>query len=176
MRKVILYIAMSLDGYIAKKNGGVGWLNGDGSEPDAMGSYPKFYESVDTIVMGWNTYHQITTELAPNNWPYKRRKSYVITHREKENEPEIVFVNDDLIELIEKLKKQSEKNIWICGGAGIAQQLIKANMIDEFYFSIIPTILGKGIRLLPDLQDELQIKLVKTESYNGIVDLVYEKR
>ncbi len=176
MRKVILYIAMSLDGYIAEKNGDVGWINGDGSEPNAIGSYPKFYESIDTVVMGWNTYNQITTELSPNNWPYEGRKSYIITNREKENEPEIVFVNEHLIELIEKLKKQSGKNIWICGGASIAQQLIKANMIDEFCFSIIPTILGEGIRLLPELQDELQIKLVKTENYNGIVDLVYEKR
>ena len=60
MRNVVLYLAMSLDGYPADKNGGVDWLGGDGSDPASAGSYPAFYETVDTVVMGWNTYHHRT--------------------------------------------------------------------------------------------------------------------
>ena len=69
MGKIVLYLAMSVDGYIADEQGGVGWLGGDGSEPGAPGSYPAFYETVDTIVMGWTTYHQIITELVWESGP-----------------------------------------------------------------------------------------------------------
>lgn len=85
MGKIILYLAMSVDGYIADEQGGVGWLGGDGSEPDAPGSYPAFYETVDTMVMGWTTYRQIVTELSPDSWPYEGRPCYVVTHRQEED-------------------------------------------------------------------------------------------
>ena len=58
--KIVLYLAMSVDGYIADEQGGVSWLEGDGSKPDTSGSYPAFYETVEAIVMGWTTYHQIS--------------------------------------------------------------------------------------------------------------------
>lgn len=176
MRNTVLYIAMSLDGYVADINGNVSWLSGDDSDPEAVGSYPDFYESIDTIIMGWRTYYQIKTELSPDEWPYKGKQSYVITHRESENQPGICFYHGELAELIKVLKKETGKNIWICGGAEIAQQLIKADLIDRFCFSVIPTILGSGVKLLPTLQSEEKLKLIKTESYNGIVDLVYERR
>ena len=70
MRKAILYIAMSLDGYIADARGGVDWLTGDGSEPEHEGSYPAFYNAVDTVIMGHTTYRQITCELSPGHWVY----------------------------------------------------------------------------------------------------------
>ncbi len=71
MRKTILYIAMSLDGYIADRDGGVAWLAGDGSSPDHPGSYPRFYESIDTVILGYATYRQIVTELFPDGWIYQ---------------------------------------------------------------------------------------------------------
>ena len=71
--KIVLYLAMSVDGYIADEQGGVSWLEGDGSKPDTSGSYPAFYETVEAIVMGWTTYHQIVTALSPDIWPYEGR-------------------------------------------------------------------------------------------------------
>ena len=71
MEKSVLYLAISVDGYLADEQGGVGWLVGDGSEPDAPGSYPAFLDTVDAIVMGWTTYHQLITELSPDSWPMK---------------------------------------------------------------------------------------------------------
>ena len=68
MGKIVLYLAVSLDGYLADEQGGVRWLTGDGSEPDAPGSYPAFLDTVDAIVMGWTTYHQLITELSPDIW------------------------------------------------------------------------------------------------------------
>lgn len=65
MRKVILYIAMSLDGYIADENGGVSWLSGQDPAGESEGTYPEFVRGIDTVVMGWETYHQVVTELSP---------------------------------------------------------------------------------------------------------------
>ena len=76
---------MSVDGYIADEQGGVSWLEGDGSKPDTSGSYPAFYETVEAIVMGWTTYHQIVTALSPDIWPYEGRPCYVVTHRQRKS-------------------------------------------------------------------------------------------
>ena len=83
MRKIRLYIAMSLDGYIADKNGGVSWLSGHGQDEENIDTYSEFIKNVDTVIMGWNTYHQIVTELSPQEWVYADLKSYVITHRNR---------------------------------------------------------------------------------------------
>ena len=80
MRKVTLFIAVSLDGYIADRNGDVNWLNGQEENGDNFGSYSEFISGIDTVIMGWNTYHQVVTELSPDEWVYPEQKSYVITH------------------------------------------------------------------------------------------------
>ena len=77
---------------------------------------------------------------------------------------------------MDKLKAAHAGNVWVCGGASVAGQLLNENRIDKLWLSIIPTVLGKGVRLFPELGQELQLKLVGTEHWNGIVDLVYEKR
>jgi dihydrofolate reductase len=176
MGKIVLYLAMSVDGYLADQRGGVDWLVGDGSEPDAPGSYPVFLDTVDAIVMGWTTYHQLVTELSPDSWPYEGRPCYVVTHRKEENQEGIFFWNGELTVLVDQLKGEHEGNVWICGGASVAGQLLKEGRIDRLWLSIIPTVLGKGVRLFPELSQELPLRLVGTERWNGIVDLVYEKR
>ena len=80
------------------------------------------------------------------------------------------------VALVDKLKKEREGVIWICGGASVAGQLLKEGRIDRLWLSVIPTVLGTGVRLFPDMEQEFHLKLVGTEQYNGIVDLVYEKR
>jgi dihydrofolate reductase len=174
MRKVVLYIAMSLDGYIADKNGGVDFLSGDGSEPDNAGSYSAFIETVDTIIMGYTTYHQIVTELSPNEWDYTGKTTYVLTSKNEQSTDEIVFTNIDLKSLLQKLRSVDGKNIWICGGASIVNQAL--DVIDQFCITIIPTILGDGIPLFSKHKNELSLKLVSTVKYNGIINLVYERR
>ncbi len=173
MRDTVLYIAMSLDGYIAKSNHDVSWLIGDGSDENSMGTYPAFYQDIDTVVMGYSTYHQITTELSPDTWVYSDKKSYVLTHRTVEPSENIEFTSEDIGSLIARIKKQEGKNIWICGGANIANQLIDLGLIDIYKISIIPTILGGGIPLFSAKDKELRLKLIETSSSNGIAELVY---
>lgn len=81
MRKVVLFIAMSLDGYIADEHGNVDWLNGQDMSVENIDTYSVFMRDVDTVIMGWDTYHQIVTELSPTEWIYANLTSYVITHR-----------------------------------------------------------------------------------------------
>ena len=176
MRKVVLYIATSLDGYVADKAGAVAWLGGDDSEPENFGSYPQFIETVDTVILGYSTYHQIVTELSPEKWAYEGKQSYVLTHRECENTEEIIFTDRDISELIEELRATEGKDIWICGGASIVNQMLEKNLIDEFTISVIPTILGDGIKLFSNHSIEQKLKLISTRNYNGIVDLVYIQR
>jgi len=175
MRKAILYIAMSLDGYIADKDGGVGWLNeyGDVEENDG---YSNFLKGIDTIIMGYTTYHQITTELSLDRWMYENLESYVITHHTVPSTPDIKFIDVNPCKLVGDLEKKKGKDIWICGGAKIVDQLMQGDMIDRFYISVIPTILGNGIRLFGTLDHERKLKLVRTRDYNGITELIYDCR
>lgn len=176
MRNVILFIAMSLDGYIADREGKVGWLGGQGNAEEMIDTYSEFAAHVDTVVMGWNTYYQVITELSPEEWVYSEMKSYVVTHRDCPSTEMIRFTGEEPGGLIRRLKKEEGKSIWICGGADLVRQLMKEDLIDLYVISVIPTLLGEGIRLFGGNEKEIPLKLVKTQSYDGITDLVYERR
>lgn len=176
MKKIRLFIAMSLDGYIADQNGGVDWLTGHGNDQEDIDTYSEFVKDIDTILMGWNTYDQIVTQLSPNEWVYQNFTTYVITHREKTSSESIRFTNTNPSALVKQLRKEEGKGIWICGGAALIQQLIREDLIDCYYITVIPTLLGSGIRLFEHEKDKIDLKLVRTQAYNGMVDLVYEKR
>ncbi len=176
MRKVTLFIAMSLDGYIADKDGGVDWLNGQEEDGENMDTYSEFIKTIDTIIMGWNTYHQLTSELSPEEWVYPEQVSFVITHREIPSTERIRFTSESPCDLVKRLREEEGNGIWICGGASIVRQLMETDLIDTLHISVIPTLLGDGVRLFGPLEKEQKLRLVKTQSYNGITDLVYEKR
>ena len=107
MKKISLFIAMSLDGYIADSKGSVEWLTGQGNDEDNIDSYSEFVKDIDTVVMGWNTYHQIVTELSPEDWVYDDFTTYVVTHKQKKSSDKIHFVNKNPVELIKELRKEN---------------------------------------------------------------------
>lgn len=174
MRKVVLYIAMSLDGYIADSDGKVDWLEGHGSDNTDIDSYSEFIKNIDTVILGFKTYDQIVTELSPDKWFYEQLTVYVVTHKKLESSENIIFTDTAPAELIKKLRRENGKDIWICGGADIARQLREE--IDCYYITVIPTLLGSGIPLFESGGKEKKLKLVKTRSYNGMTALVYEPR
>lgn len=176
MKKISLFIAMSLDGYIADNKGSVNWLVGQSNEDNDIDSYSEFVKDIDTVIMGWNTYHQIVTELSPDEWIYDDFTTYVVTHNPQISSGKIYFTDKNPVELVRKLRKENGKGVWICGGANLIQQLARENIIDCYYITVIPTILGSGIRLFEDIDHEIKLRLLKTQSYNGMTDLIYVKR
>lgn len=176
MRQVSLFIAMSLDGYIADSRGSVDWLKGHGDDNENIDSYSEFIKNIDTILMGWNTYYQIVTELSQNEWIYSDYTTYVITHNDNTSSEKIRFTNINPASLIKTLKEETGKGIWVCGGANLAQQLINEDFIDCYYITVIPTLLGSGIRLFENAKQEIPLRLLKTRSYNGMTDLIYVRR
>ncbi|MCC2253516.1 dihydrofolate reductase family protein [Ruminococcus sp. CLA-AA-H200] len=176
MRSAKLYIAMSVDGYIEDSKGDVGWLEGHGKDEENIDTYSEFTENIDTILMGWKTYNQVVTELSPDKWIYDDFTTYVISHHRHESSEKIHFTNINPAGLIRKLKEEEGKDIWICGGASIVQQLMDEDLIDCYYITIIPTLLGSGIRLFKGGNREIKLRLLNTRSYNGMTELIYVRR
>jgi dihydrofolate reductase len=176
MRKSVLYIAMSLDGFIADAAGGVAWLAGDGSAPDADTDFAAFLETVDTILVGHTTYRQVVTELTPGRWEYGGRQTYVFTRQTLEPENGVIFTDEAPVSLLYRLKQEPGKDIWICGGASILNALIEADAIDVYHITVIPVVLGDGIPLFTKHQRAVPLTLLRTETINGMVGLVYERR
>ena len=183
MRKTVLYIGMSLDGYIADARGGVGWMTGQNetekTEETAENgdSYERFIKTVDTVLMGWNTYHQVTTELSAGKWVYEGLTTWVITHRTEQSaeaaKSPILFTDRSPCDLVKRLKKEEGKNIWICGGADIVRQLMEEDLIDIYHVSILPILLGDGLRLFAAEEKTKKLRLIRMDSANGIAELVY---
>ena len=176
MRKVILYIAVSLDGYIADSQKSVHWIKGQDDSAEMLDTYTPFFTSVDTVIMGKRTYEQIVTELSPDCWPYKEAETYVFTHELMVDSENIKFVSGNLCQLVNDLRQEAKKNIWICGGANVVNQLLRANLIDIFHITTIPTILGSGIKLFGEIESIQNLRLIDTKIYNGIIEAVYERR
>ena len=177
MKRVVLYIAMSLDGYIADGKGGVDWLKGQNEAEKLEDTFTPFFNDVDTVIMGRKTFDQIVRELSPKQWPYNGATTYVLSHQKETNEAKnICFKNMDICQLVEELRQEAGKDIWICGGAEIARPLIAKDMIDTYHLAIIPVILGGGVRLFDGSTPKIDLTLVKAKKYNGIVEVVYSQR
>jgi dihydrofolate reductase len=165
MGKIILYIASSLDGYIARENGDVDWL-----PTNTDSGYDNFYKSIDTVIMGKKTYDQILTF---GDYPYKGKKSYVFTRNDSLTKDENVeFVSN--IEEFSRNLVSSKGNIWLVGGSELFSAFLEHKLVDEIILSIIPTVLGKGIPLFQNINQEANLKLIKTTGYSGFVELTYK--
>lgn len=165
MGKIILYIASSLDGYIARENGDVDWL-----PINTDSGYDNFYKSIDTVIMGKKTYDQILTF---GDYPYKGKKSYVFTRNDSLTKDENVEFASNVEEFLRNLVS-SKGNIWLVGGSELFSAFLEHKLVDEIILSIIPTVLGKGIPLFQNINQEANLKLIKTTGYSGFVELTYK--
>ncbi|MFF2015816.1 dihydrofolate reductase family protein [Paenibacillus sp. NPDC058177] len=168
-RPVVLYIAASLDGYIAREDGGVDWLNDVEGEGD--NGYSDFYNTIDTVLIGKKTYDQ-TFELA-DEFPYADKKCYVFSRSEQPPSPHVTFIHEDMAGFVHKLKEQDGAKIWIVGGAEVLDVLMKEKLVDEFIVTITPIVLGNGIPLFKGDNPEQKLLLKGSKSLGEFVELHY---
>jgi len=173
MRKVVLYIATSMDGYIAKPNDDLSFLSIVQKEGEDYG-YKDFIDTVDTVILGRKTYDWIVKQVA---FPHADKHAYIITRTKRPDEGKTVFYSGNLKDLINKLKKEHGKNIFCDGGAEIVNELLKDNLIDEFIISVIPVLLGNGTKLFNDDRPETKLDFVSAKSFDtGLVQLHYKRK
>ena len=171
-RKVILFIAASLDGYIAKPNDDLSFLSIVQQEGEDYG-YATFIETVDTVILGRKTFDWVMTQV--QQFPHADKASFVITNTARPAIGNIQFYTGNLQELVLRLKREQGKNILIDGGAQIVNQLLRKKLIDEMIISVIPVLLGSGTRLFEDERPEQKLQLISTKQFNkGLVQLHYQ--
>lgn len=169
MRKLVLYIATSLDGYIARQSGDVDWLFHDQDY-----GFKKFFITIDTVLMGRRTYEQVLTF---GGYPYSSTQGFVFSRtREGQQDKNVKFISGNIVKFVQDLKASEGKNIWLIGGFKIIEPLIKNDLIDEYIISIHPIILGEGIPLFPANFESIELKLKICEYFeSGLVQLTFER-
>ena len=172
---VTLYIATSVDGYIADAEGGVGWLDefGEESGDDASGAgFAGFFETVDCLVIGATTYEQVR---GFGEWLYGDTPTYVFTHRDLPRATEAVeFVAGDPAAVVAELRDQYD-HVWLVGGAALAQSFLRVREVDTLRLSLVPVLLGDGIPLFAGEYDRQRLRLRDTTTHgSGIVEHHYE--
>ena len=176
-RKIIFNLAMSLDGYLAKKDGSFDWIVGDGDKSNnskKQFDFSNFLESVDTVIMGKNAYLDLPEESISM---YDNKKVYVATSKKlKSKLKDVEFINSNILKLVLSLKEKEGKNIWLYGGAILTDTFIKANVIDEYIVGIIPTLLGSGRKLFLENNTTINLQLKQYSIQEGICIMKYSKR
>ncbi|GKV64345.1 MULTISPECIES: dihydrofolate reductase family protein [unclassified Sporosarcina] len=169
-RKLVLFIAQSLDGYIATKDDSLDWLFKVEGEGD--NGYSKFFKTVDTVLMGKRTYDWVM-EQEKGQFPYSNKDSYVFSRSSITNTKDVTFVNGDIVDFTNNLKKEDGKDIWIVGGGDILYTFIKEKLVDDLIVTVAPIIIGEGIPLFKAGDYQLDLSLRGTRTFNQFVELHY---
>ncbi|MDW0114639.1 dihydrofolate reductase family protein [Sporosarcina saromensis] len=171
-RKVVLFIASSLDGYIATKDESLEWLFKVEGEGD--NGFAEFYETIDTVLMGKRTYDWVMNQEI-TEFPYKNKDCYVFTRSSVEDTENVRFINEDVTDFVQTLKAEEGKNIWIVGGGELLHAFVQRKLVDEFIITVAPTIIGKGIPLFREGDYQLDLTLKGVRNFNQFVELHYKQ-
>lgn len=175
MRKLSIFIATSLDGYIAKPNDDLSFLKAVEKEGEDYG-YESFTATIDTLIIGRKTYDYVLREIGSSHYDNGNRDVYVITRTERPKVGRTTFYTGDLTELVRQLKSETGKNIYCDGGAEIISELLKNDLIDELIISVIPVLLGEGTRLFKDGRPEQKLQLLSVKGFDtGLAQLHYRR-
>jgi dihydrofolate reductase len=175
MRKLSLFIATSLDGYIAKPNDDLSFLKLVEKEGEDYG-YAEFTETIDTLIIGRRTYDYVLKEIGASHYDNGQRDVYVITRKQRPKVGRTTFYTGNLSDLVNILKSEKGKNIYCDGGAEIINELLKNDQIDEFIISVVPILLGNGTRLFKDGRPEQTLKFVQAKTFEtGLTQLHYKR-
>jgi dihydrofolate reductase len=177
-RKIIVYIAMSADGYIARPDGDVEWLN---RRPNTIDyGMREFYSTIDTILWGRKTYdwaldyyektgkQEEMFDIKVANYVFSRKPP-------KQAAPGVEFVSEPVKTFAQRLRATPGKQIWMMGGGELIASFLDAGEIDEFDIHVIPTFIGEGIPLVTPRHRDMPLRLLESQEYSdGVVRLHYE--
>lgn len=167
MPKLVFYIAVSSDGFIASKDGGLDWLKRAELEGEDYG-YAEFYSSIDALIMGRETY-EIVKEYG--DWVYSEKPSFVLSSKKHEAvHSDIIFTSKKPDELMLELDSKGYENIWLVGGGKLGTSMINAGLVDEMIISIIPVELNDGIPLFTEnLDEKIEYEMISSKSFDSDV-------
>jgi dihydrofolate reductase len=170
MKRCSVFIATSVDGFIARENGAIDWLS-IVERPDEDYGYAKFFDSVDTLVIGRKTYE---TALGFEAWPYANKRVIVMTHQARKPKFNEELFSGDPKALA--LRLAESKRVYVDGGS-VIRQFLAAKLVTDMTLSIVPVLLGSGIRLFDALPSEVRLELLSARDYeSGLVQIHYVTR
>ncbi len=176
MIKTVLYIATSLDGFIARPDGNLDWLTSTPPPESGDYGYLELLENTEIIIMGRKTYDEIIGFGI--DWPYSGYKTYVVTKNTSLTikSPDTYILTENLKGFLNELKSKAKKDIWLVGGGQLITTFINEDLLDKMIITIIPKIIGEGLQLFAGNSKETNWRLIETKSYNtSVVNLTYEK-
>jgi dihydrofolate reductase len=172
--KIQLFIAETLDGFIARENGSIDWLLELPNPGNTDHGYNAFIAGTGSLIMGRKTYEDVLGFGIP--WPYTDQKTYVVSknHGYSISTPATFLLTEINRDTVSRILSESSKNIWLVGGGGLISLFLELDLIDEMVISVIPVLLGKGIPLFPEHRKETKLLLSGTETFEtGVVNLCY---
>jgi dihydrofolate reductase len=176
MRKLSLFIATSLDGYIARPNDDLSFLKIVEKEGEDYG-YAEFTATIDTIIIGRKTYDFVLKEIGASHYDNGKRDIYVITRTERPQIGKTIFYTGKINALVKRLKSEKGKNIYCDGGAEVINELLKNDLIDELIISVVPVLLGGGTRLFKDGRPEQILEFIEVKTFEtGLTQLYYKRK
>ncbi|CAI9678995.1 dihydrofolate reductase family protein [Elizabethkingia anophelis] len=178
IKKIVLNLAVSLDGFIEGPNGETDWCIMD----DDMG-FEDFLQSIDTIFYGrvsydaWGNYQPESDADASEKdmWNEIHSKQKIVFSHQDRSDENANFITSDIIDKVDEIKKQNGKDIWLYGGANLIKTFICLGLIDVYKISLHPVVLGKGMPLFEDLKNSIGLKLLDTRIFkSGVIELTYQ--
>jgi dihydrofolate reductase len=181
--RVTVHMAASLDGFIARRDGSVDWLETsdrfDGGETMTPESVQAFLSTIDCYVMGSRTYETaLNFEAKGLGWSYGDTPTFVLTHRSlRKVRSTVEFYSGDLVRLVGERLKPNFPNIWFVGGGEVCAECLRLRLADEVRYTVVPILIGDGISFCPALQKDVPLHLLEAKTYkDGTVALRYEVR
>ena len=171
MRKVILGLGISLDGYIARRDGAVDFL----FMPKDY-SMAAFFASIDTALMGRKTY-DVAVKMGGGGFAGSKMANYVFSRSLPPGERDgLIFTSEKPAGVVSELRRRRGKHIWLMGGGELVRDFLKDDLVDELYIGVVPVLLGEGIPLFPSGFPQRNLALVKNETFSrGLVALTYKR-